>query len=133
MKRMLLVALCMGALACSDSTSPTPASISGVWNLRTVNGSNLPYTVQSGTTRIDIIGDVLTVSEFGTFTQFTSYRYTQNGITSTQSLNDQGTYTLNGTAITFRFNSDGTIGTGSLDGRTLTVTAEGFATIYDKQ
>jgi hypothetical protein len=41
--------------------------------------------------------------------------------------------TLNGTAVTFTFNSDGSTGTGSLSGNTLTVASDGIALVYNKR
>jgi hypothetical protein len=52
---------------------------------------------------------------------------------TTDSLPDAGTYALNGTAVTFTFESDGSTGTGSLSGNSLTVAAGGLALIYKKQ
>lgn len=127
----------MVASACGDdSTGPgtVQESVVGTWTLTSVNGSALPYTVeQSGANKIEVMSDVLTVGAGGAFTQLTTVRITQNGVVTTQSLPDAGTYTVSGTAVTFRFDSDGSSGTGTLNGKTLTVAAEGLSLVYAKQ
>jgi hypothetical protein len=137
MRRLISVLLAVGLVACGgDSTSPAP-SIAGTWSLKTVNGAALPYVIlASGTTKIELVSDVFTITandaSSGAFTQLTTIRSTQNGQVTSQSIPDAGTYTLNGTAVTFRFNSDGSVGTGSWSGNTITATEEGFAEVYQR-
>ena len=136
MRRMLAIACTVATvlLAGCDSnetTAPTENSVAGTWNLTTVNGAPLPYTVQS-TPKIEVLGDQLVVSENGTFTSSTQLRFTNGTTITTQTGTDGGTYTLNGTAATFIFNS-GTTGTGTVSGNTLTVAEAGVSLVYQKQ
>ena len=131
-----LTAILISAAACSgdSTTAPTTVSVAGTWTLQTINGTNLPYVVaQSGSDKLEVVSDVLTAASTGSFTQTTTVRSTLSGQVSTQSIADAGSYTLNGTAVTFRFNSDGSTGTGSIAGNTLTVTEQGFAFVYRRQ
>ncbi len=121
------------AVACGgDSTSPTQASVAGTWNLKTVNGSGLPFTLQAANPKIEYLNEQLIVSASGTFTQTANYRVTDNGVVSTQPIVDSGSYTLSGTAVTFRFNSDGSTGTGTVSSSNLTVAAGGYSLVYVK-
>ena len=134
---MLVLSLAVTALAAcggdSSTTAPTQASIAGTWNLQTVNGAALPFiAAQTGSNKAEITGDVLTVTNSGSFTEITSERITTNGQVSNQSFADAGTYVLNGTAVSFRFNSDGSTGTGTISGNTLTVAEDGFSYVYKK-
>ena len=134
--RFIACLLLVVTAACgSDAPSePTPASLAGTWRLQTVNGSGLPFVVaQLGTDKVELTSDVLTVAASGSFTQMTQIRVTQSGQVSTESVPDAGSYTLNGTAVSFTFDSDGSTGTGSLSGNALTVAASGFALVYRKQ
>lgn len=138
MRRLVAVALIAAssvAVGCgSDSTSaPTQASVAGTWNLTSVNGSPLPYTLQAANPKIEYLNEQLIVSSSGTFTQTANYRVTSNGVVSNQPLVDSGTYTLNGTAATFRFNSDGSTGTGTVNGNALTVATGGYSLVFTKQ
>lgn len=132
----LTAAFAVGALAACGGdgpTTPTTTSVAGTWSLRTINGANLPYTIiQIGADKVELTADVLTVSSGGSFAEISSYRETENGVVTTFTESDAGTYTLNGTAVTFSFNSGGT-GTGTISGNTLTVAAEGFSFVFQKQ
>lgn len=136
MRRMLAIACAVATvlLAGCDSTettAPTDNAVAGTWNLTTVNGSPLPYTVQS-TPKIEVVGDQLVVSADGTFTVSTQLRITNGTTVTTQTETDGGTYSLNGTAATFIFNG-GTTGTGTVSGNTLTVAEAGVSLVYQKQ
>jgi hypothetical protein len=133
--RTIACLLLVATMACGgDSpTQPTATSVAGTWRLQTINGTALPYVVaQTGADKVELTSDVITAVPSGSFTQLTTVRVTQNGQVSTQSLPDAGSYTLNGSAVTFTFNSDGSTGTGSIGGNTLTVTSDGLALIYRK-
>jgi hypothetical protein len=134
--RFMACALLIVAAACGSDgpTQPTSASVAGTWSLQTINGTPLPYVVvQTGVDKVELTSDVITAVASGSFTQITQVRITQNGQVSTQSIPDAGSYSLSGTAVTFTFSSDGSTGTGSLSGNTLTVASDGFAYVYKKQ
>jgi hypothetical protein len=132
--RKSLIAFLALTLACSgDSTGPTEASVAGTWNLQSINGTALPFVVaQTGTNKVEITGDVLTVTASGSFTEITTVRTTQNGTSTTQTVPDAGTYVLNGNNVTFQFQSDGSVGSGTVSGSTLTVSQTGLSLIYKK-
>jgi hypothetical protein len=134
--RKLFLALVALTVACGDSTTePTMSSIAGTWELQTVNGAALPYVIfQQGTEKVELTADVFTVTSTGTFTELSTIRTTSSGQTQTETETDAGTYTLNGTAVTFKFDSDpSSPGTGSISGNTLTVADAGFALVYKKK
>jgi hypothetical protein len=128
----LLIAL--GTACSSDDSTGPETSVAGTWTLQTVNGFDLPYVVaQSGGDKVEVTADVLTVADGGAFTELTTIRVTTGGVATTQSVPDAGTYTVNGTAVTFHFQSDGSSGTGTLTGNTLTVATQGVSLLYRKQ
>ena len=130
------IVLSLVVLACggSDSTSPTPISLAGTWNLSTVNGSALPFTLQASNPKIELLNDQIIASAGGTFTETFNYRVTgSTGQVTTEPGTDSGTWTVNGTAVSFRFASDGSTGTGTVSGNTFTVAQSGFSSVYIKQ
>ena len=134
--RFLACLLPVAAAACrSDGpTDHTPVSLAGTWRLQTVNGNGLPVVLeQNGAYKEELTSDVLTVAASGTFTQSMQIRVTESGQVTTETVEDAGSYTLNGTAVTFTFDSDGWTGTGSVSGNTLTVAVGGLALVYRKQ
>ncbi len=137
--RRLAVVLVLSAAAvlagCGDkATGPSPASVAGTWNLQSVNGTQLPFIViQVGNDKVEITSDVITASSNGTFTQLTTIQTTQSGQVTTDHATDSGTWSLSGTAVNFVFESNGSTGTGTLSGNTLTVATSGLSLVYRKQ
>jgi hypothetical protein len=100
------IALCVATIslvACGgDSpTSPASASIAGTYQLKTINGSALPFTYQSGLNKIVITSDVITVAEGGTWTETGHFTLSYNGQTTDQVIADGGTWTRAGTDVSF--------------------------------
>ncbi len=121
--------------ACGGSDKaigPTLASISGTYDLKTINGSNLPFVVaQTGSNKTEITADVVTATG-SAFTELLTVRATQNGQVTTQTFSDAGSFTLNGNAVTFAY-QDGSTGTGTVSGNTFTVAVDGFSFFYQKR
>jgi hypothetical protein len=137
MRRFVTLVVLLAFTACGGSDSPsapTPASVAGTWNLQSINGSALPFVIaQTGANRAEILSEALTVVSTGSFTQITTIRTTVNGVVATESAADAGSYVLNGTAATFTFNSNGSVGTGQVTGSTLTVATTGVVYVFKKQ
>jgi hypothetical protein len=113
-------------------TPPMDAVLAGTWNLATINGTPLPFTVQLANPKIEILGEQLVLTASGTFSQSIQARATSGGTVTTQSIEDGGTYAASGTAAIFTFN-DGSSGTGTVNGTSLTVADVGFSLVYRKQ
>jgi len=134
MRRFLAVIALVALSACgSDSSTGISGSIAGTYNLTSVNGSGLPFTLQASNPKIEILSDQLIINTGGTFTENGNFRITNGTSVTTQSLPDAGTYIQNGTAVSFVFQSDGSTGTGTISGNTLTVAQSGFSSVYTKQ
>jgi len=136
MRRMLAI-VCTAATVLlagcdsNDTTGPSQNPVAGTWNLTTVNGTPLPFTIQA-TPKIEVTSDQLVVLANGTFTESTQTRTTNGTTVTMQTIPDGGTYSLNGTNATFIFN-DGTTGAGTVSGNTLTVAIPGISLLYQKQ
>ena len=135
MKRFLL-AFASLSLACSsyDLTTPTQDSLSGKWNLVSINDTPLPYDAPHvGSNKLELIEDVLTISPPNTFTEVSTFRDTQNGQVTIHTVTDSGTYEFNSYAVTFHFQNDGSIGAGTLSGRTMKIITSGISFDYRRQ
>lgn len=134
MKR-LAVAFLLLSLACSsyDLTTPSQESLSGKWNLVSVNDTPLPYSApHAGSNKLELVEDVLTISPPGSFTEVSTFRNTQDGQVTTHTVTDAGTYEFNSYAVTFHFQNDGSIGSGTLTGRTMKIITSGVSFSYRK-
>jgi hypothetical protein len=135
MRRILATALLLASASCSSdsSTDPTAGSLAGTWNLSTVNGAVLPFTVQAAAPKIEILNDQLIVSSAGTFTETGNIRFTDAGTVTNQPFTDSGTWSIIGNDVTIHFNSDGTTATGKVSGNTFTTVQGSVTLLYAKQ
>lgn len=138
MRRLLSLTLTLAAVllvGCGSDggpTAPTTSSIAGTWNLTTINGSPLPFVMQASNPKVEVLSDQLVVNANGTFTETGQLRLTQGGTVVTQAVVGAGTYTLDGTAASFRW-SDGSTGTATVSGKTATVAEGGYSYVYRQQ
>lgn len=108
----------------NDLVSPN-GNVNGRWDLRTLNGSALPYPVSS---RTSLIGEQLTLNNDGTYSDIAAY---SDGTTFTE----LGYYSVNNNAITFQDQTDGITYSGSVSGDVLTeITSNGaFTSVYQRE
>ena len=134
MRRLIPLILAIAVACGSDSpTQPTNASIAGTWALTSVNATGLPFVVsQTATDKVELVGDVVTATATGTYTEMFTFRETLNGVVTTTSQPDNGTYSINGNAITLTSSTNGSI-TGALSGNTFTLVDQGFVFLFTKQ
>ena len=129
----LTVALAVSLLTgCGDATGPE--AIAGNYTLRSINGQDLPFIiVQVLADKIEVTAGSVRINSDNTFSSSTTLAITETegGTTTSETGTTTGTYTLNGTAITFT--SEGETSTGSITGNTLTIIwDEGLTLVYQK-
>jgi hypothetical protein len=108
----------------SDSTGPSNANVAGTYELSTVDGSSLPFTVPNTGDNTEIVQSAtITLTSDSTYTAVASG--TENG-ESTSIIADEGSYRVSGSQVTFT--SSVIVGgnyTGTVSGSTLTVSIIG--------
>jgi hypothetical protein len=123
-------------VACDSATAPQSA-ILGTWNLQTVNGAFLPYTVSgSGANRTDMISNMVTFSSSGAFSVTAVRRTWTNSVPGALSTtNSTGTYTVNGSTISITTEGETGVETATLNdaGDTLTTTGGGLTLVFKKE
>jgi hypothetical protein len=126
--RFLSIALlALGIAACNDSHNNVVIplqSVPGTYDLKTINGSPLPFTFSDGTT---LNSDLLVLKDDGTFTETMK---TANG----QTFVDTGTYTVSNNFITINDETAGITYSASLTGTVLTaVFPNGLTEVFNKK
>ncbi len=124
MRRLIpLLALAfVAATACNnDSTGPN-GSIVGNYQLRTINGSQLPYQVNSNTI---IQSEQLTLNADGSYSDVADFSDGTNFV-------EQGYYSQNNNLLTFNDQTDGITYQGSISGNVLTESTNGYTAVYQK-
>jgi lipocalin-like protein len=136
MRRLLSLTLALALIACGDDDStsaPTNASVAGTWNLQTVNGSALPFTLSAASPKIELLSSSVNVTANGTWTSTTQTRTTIGTQATTASSTQSGTYTLSGSAVSIRSTDGTTVQAGTVSGNTLTLAQTGLTFVYQKQ
>ena len=128
-----LVLATMIVSACGSDKSTAPDAVVGVWSMRSVNDSPLPYTVQLGGQTYQILADQLTLRSSRTFTdEFTVQQPTESGGVEIQTIPSSGTFTVNGNAVVLTY-TDGTTESAVVSGDSMTLTASGYSAVYARQ
>ena len=132
MRKVFAVALCAAVVACGgDSATATSAGIAGTYTLATVNGGPLPFTFQAAEPKLELLSDQLILTAAGTFTESTVVRVTDEGVVTTRTFPDAGTYIVDAGLASLTF-GDGSIGTYTVGNNRLTGTELGLTVVYTK-
>ncbi len=127
----LVLALALGAVCgCrNDTTGPTSGPEAGIYALIAVDGRALPTNVSEGGTQIEIVSGTLTLGSGRSVRMSTSYRPSPGAAIVTTEVN--GTYAIDGTAMSFSFSNGGS-GSGTLSGGDCAFLNEGLVWLYRK-
>ncbi len=135
-----ILSMCVGLIGIAalsgcnalDSIGSNDNNISGSYELRTVNGRNLPAVLYTEPGyRLEVLNANFTLSSNGTYSEAGIVREVVNGIASTSSNSTRGYYEYFNGEITFE-DDDGRIFYGSADRNTLIVEDDGVTLIYDR-
>lgn len=122
MRRVLVLAVALALSACSmDATAPS-GSVEGSYVLRTINGSSLPYTFNTG---LMLTSEVITLYRDGTYQDQSRY---SNGSTFV----DAGVYSSYNGSITFDSDRTTVRYQGSVSGSVLTAIVNGYTQTFQK-
>jgi hypothetical protein len=134
LRRSLLSLLtCSLVLACSDATG-ADRGVVGTWRLQTVDGQLLPFILtQNEVDKLELTGEAMTLLASGRFTMVTTFRVTDGSNVFLESIPDEGTYAVNGSTVTFTFNTDGSTVTATVDGTAMTLNDIGLTFVYRRK
>jgi hypothetical protein len=137
MRRLFVSMLALVTLvACGDNSTTGPATVNlvGSWRLQSVNGSAVPYTQQNGTSKLEVFGGGIVISQSGSFTTTLMERVTTNGSASVMNVTTYGTVEISGSGLIFKrtdiANDPGTTAELSID--SIALTQNGLALLFVK-
>ena len=132
MRKRAVVSLLFVLTACLSSTEPE--SIYGTYDLQTIAGQPLPYVLfQSGADKMELTAGHQRLNSDMTYSSSATLRVTESGAVEIWPGTTAGTYTVNGSSLTFTpSDHDLEPYTGSLFDKTLTIIEEGLAFVFVK-
>lgn len=134
----VLATVLLAGCGSDRTTAPTQESFVGIWNLATVDGRALPYTLaQSTEQKVDVLSDRLCIQPDGNFVQLMILRTVGLSVKEQEWI-EPGTYTLDGTVgklygSVFEFLDDKLMLTTTVSTTSITTTVKGKTWIYRKQ
>lgn len=132
----LAVALCATLVSCGGdgaTGTDTGTSFVGTYQLRSINGSPLPYVnFDQGGSKDEIVSETFTLGASGSWSHSYSERITTNGQVILQNGQTAGTFTSSGATLSFKSTAN-EIFTGTVSGNTLVLQRQSLTLSYTKQ
>jgi hypothetical protein len=135
MRRSVLAFGLVFSLGCgSDSPSEPGANLAGTWNLTTVNGAALPFTLPGSgpALTVEIMGDQIVAYGDNTWIGTTTYRRTEGAGITTVTQVPSGTWNQSGGNVILNY-SGGATARATISGDVITFTAPGVVAVYDRE
>jgi hypothetical protein len=121
------------ALAACDRTLGPKGGMNATFDLKSINGTSLPYAKTLGTATLRITSDVLVLNDNGSYEDSTTYAVPYGARTQLSTTIERGKYSVSGTAITFVDQTQGSRYSGTIDGTTLTQSVNGLTPVYERR
>jgi hypothetical protein len=132
MRRILLAVLLASGASCIDEVPVGPGTVNGTYVLRTVNGSQLPYTMTANGTTTEILDGAMTLYQGGTYAESGHSRRTVNGETTNVTHEEAGSYALYGTSVSFTSANGARTRIATVSGATMTIVEPGMSAVFRK-
>jgi len=132
-RSMLSLLISLVVMSCSEPNSPVEQKdpLLGTWRLQTVNGQALPFTLpEEEVDKLELTGETITLIVSGRVAMVTTFRVTDGGNVTAESVPDAGTYAVNGSTLTFKFDSDGSTPSATVNGDIMTLQDIGLTFVY---
>lgn len=132
-RHVLLGVVTVCSVACLDEGMTGSSTVTGIYTLRTINGSPLPYTISgSGANKTELASDAIILFQGGTYSRERQLRITTNGQLTHESTTEGGSYTLLGTSIAMRAAGTGPQVLATINGNTMTIVDAGTTAVFSK-
>ena len=129
MRIILLLGIAFTLAACGHDSvgpSPTPSTISGTYNLTTMDGAVLPVTVLDlGAYRLNLASGNLALRSDGTYSLQLGIRIEDSGNVRATTDSDAGLWNVNHGAVTLASTQGDTSRTGTVSGDVMTLQSGG--------
>ena len=102
MRQLAVAALAALTITACGDDPVSPDNIAGTYQLNTINGQPLPFTlIEDGADRLELIAGTIVLRSNSTFTDSTTLRLTSGTTVETEPTVAAGTYSIDDGIITF--------------------------------
>ena len=138
MRRFIaLLMLALGTVAAtgcgSDGITDNSSSVLCTYRLESYDGTPPPVVLIAGDPKLEVLADQFVLASGGTFTQRTTFRFTNGGVVTLDESIETGTFTVSGSTVTIRLASDNSSTAATVSGRALTIDFEGHRLVYSRE
>ena len=132
-RRALVGSVVLVSVACLNDDLTGSSSINGTYQLRTINGSELPYvTSGSGANKTEMLDDQISFYEGGTYAASGHIRTTVNGQATDSPKTETGSYSFGLGAIIMRTSDNLRERRPQYNANTMTFVENGLTLVYKK-
>ena len=128
-----MVAVAIAIAACNRGPLSPKGAMNATFELKSMNGTSLPYDRTLGTAAMRITSDVLVLRDDGSYQDSTTYSFLGSKTTQTGTSIERGRYSVSGSTISFTDHTHGGRYAGSIDGGTLTQSVNGNTPVYERR
>jgi hypothetical protein len=131
MRKLLMAVLIIASAGSEEVVGSSTAT--GMYVLRTINDAQLPFTLPGGgATKTEVLGDTINLYQGFTYAETRHVRVTANGQTTTQTIEDAGSYSFFGITVTLTSGRGNPERRGRIEATTMTIIEEGLSSKYRK-
>ena len=133
MRKVLVCLLLVVSAGCLNEDVVGDTTATGAYTLTRINNAALPFTLSTvGTTKTELLDAVITMFQGGTYAETSHLRVTTNGVVTTQTRNDTGSYSFFGITLTLTSSAGNPERRGRIEATTMTIIEEGKISTYRK-
>ncbi|HKW48315.1 MAG TPA: hypothetical protein VJN70_12755 [Gemmatimonadaceae bacterium] len=127
-----MVAVAITLAACDRGPLSPKGAMNATFDLKSINGTSMPYNRTLGTASMLITSDVLILRDNGSYEDSTTYAFDPRAMQTGTSI-ERGRYSVSGSTISFVDETHGGRYSASLNGTTLTQSVNGNTPVYERR
>jgi|SRR5689334_11801065 hypothetical protein len=128
-----MVTVVMTIAACDRGPMSPRGAMNATFDLKSINGTSLPFDRTLGTASIRITSDVLVLKDDGSYEDSTTYSLPAGNSSQLGTAIERGRYSVTGSSVAFTDHTHGSRYVGSLNGTTLTQSVNGNTPVYERR
>jgi hypothetical protein len=127
------IALTSALAACDRGATSPKGAINATFEMKSINGTSLPFDKTLGTAKMRITSDILVLKDDGSYESSTTYTFPNDKADLTGTTIERGKYSISDGAVSFTDQTHGGRYSGSLNGTTLTQSVNGLTPVYERR